>query len=212
MRALLTADGVRLEPENDAEAAELSAWGARLGDHMLMAERHVAGEAMRLTRLGRRADVCREPINITSTSPDPAARLMSNFGDASFEMDGEAYRSVESFWQGLKFSDPLDRRRIAALNGREAQAAGEAKGYGTHVTYAGAEIPVGTWAHWQLMERACRAKFAQCGEARAALLATGIRPLEHVLPRDSRAIPGVIMAEIWMRIRRDLQAGTTPEA
>jgi predicted NAD-dependent protein-ADP-ribosyltransferase YbiA (DUF1768 family) len=52
------------------------------------------------------------------------------------------------------------------------------------------------------MERACRAKFEQNAEARAALLATGDRPLTHVVRRDSTTIPGVIMAQIWMRIRK----------
>jgi predicted NAD-dependent protein-ADP-ribosyltransferase YbiA (DUF1768 family) len=60
---------------------------------------------------------------------------------------------------------------------------------------------VGTFEHWALMESACRAKFSQCVEAREALLATGERPLVHRVKRDSRAIPGVIMADIWMRIR-----------
>ena len=69
----------------------------------------------------------------------------------------------------------------------------------------GQEILVGTWAHWQLMERACRAKFAQNREATDALLSTGDRPLTHVVRRDSRTIPGVIMAAIWMRIRKDLR-------
>ena len=71
---------------------------------------------------------------------------------------------------------------------------------------AGQEIAVGTWAHWQLMEQACRAKFSQNEEARAALLATGWRPLVHVVRRDSKAIPGVIMADIWMRIRAELRS------
>jgi hypothetical protein len=57
------------------------------------------------------------------------------------------------------------------------------------------------------MERACRAKFAQHSESAAALLATGTRPLVHRMRRDSRTIPGVIMAEIWMRIRQDLIQG-----
>jgi predicted NAD-dependent protein-ADP-ribosyltransferase YbiA (DUF1768 family) len=59
------------------------------------------------------------------------------------------------------------------------------------------------------MHRACWAKFSTHAEAQAALLATGERPLVHRLRRDSRTIPGVIMAEIWMKIRRRLREGTT---
>jgi hypothetical protein len=62
---------------------------------------------------------------------------------------------------------------------------------------------------WRMQARdmaaACRAKFEQNEAARRALLATGTRPLEHRVKPDSRTIPGAIMAQIWMRIRDDLQ-------
>jgi predicted NAD-dependent protein-ADP-ribosyltransferase YbiA (DUF1768 family) len=57
------------------------------------------------------------------------------------------------------------------------------------------------------MKKACRAKFEQSAEANAALLATADRPLPHVVRHDSKTIPGVVMAEIWMRIRNDLRQG-----
>ena len=63
---------------------------------------------------------------------------------------------------------------------------------------------VGTRDHWCLMERACAAKFTQNEVARAALRDTGSRPLEHRLRRDSRTIPGAVMADIWMRLRAKL--------
>jgi predicted NAD-dependent protein-ADP-ribosyltransferase YbiA (DUF1768 family) len=69
----------------------------------------------------------------------------------------------------------------------------------------GETIATGTHAHWALMERACTAKFAQDARARRALLATGSRPLTHKVRGDSRTIPGVIMAAIWMRIRKRIQ-------
>jgi predicted NAD-dependent protein-ADP-ribosyltransferase YbiA (DUF1768 family) len=91
------------------------------------------------------------------------------------------------------------------LSGRQARKAGFEAAYGTTVNYAGETIPVGTWQHWALMERACTAKFTQNGDAREALMATGHRPLQHRMRRDSRSIPGVIMADIWMRIRGKLR-------
>jgi hypothetical protein len=58
------------------------------------------------------------------------------------------------------------------------------------------------------MRRGCRAKFAQHGPAREALLAAAPRPPVHRTRRDSETIPAVVMAEIWMGIRRRLlQAG-----
>jgi predicted NAD-dependent protein-ADP-ribosyltransferase YbiA (DUF1768 family) len=62
------------------------------------------------------------------------------------------------------------------------------------------------------MERACAAKFEQNGAARRALLSTGTRPLEHRMRRDSRTIPGAIMAEIWMRLRDRLAKMAASEA
>jgi predicted NAD-dependent protein-ADP-ribosyltransferase YbiA (DUF1768 family) len=73
------------------------------------------------------------------------------------------------------------------------------------VIYGGSEIPVGAYDHWQLMRRACRAKFEQNADARAALLGTGERPIIHVVKHDSRTIPGVIMASIWMALRKNLR-------
>jgi predicted NAD-dependent protein-ADP-ribosyltransferase YbiA (DUF1768 family) len=56
-----------------------------------------------------------------------------------------------------------------------------------------------------LMRRACKAKFEQNENARAALLGTGTRPLVHLVRPDSRTIPGVVMADIWMKLRADLR-------
>src|SRR5262249_38938650 len=125
---------------------------------------------------------------------------------APFELDGRSYQSVESFWQGLKFPHDADRRRLAMADGARARAEGETQGYGATISYETREIVVGTWPHWQLMDKACRAKFQQNTEARAALLATRERPLTHIVRRDSRTIPGVIMADIWMRIRKRLRS------
>ena len=151
-----------------------------------------------------------EPINVISDSPDPAVRPIGNFAAAPFDLDGHRYASVESFWQGLKFPDAADRARLAALDGARARAEGDRQGYGATVRYEGKDIAVGSPEHWALMERACRAKFEQNAAARAALLATGDRPLEHVVRHDSRAIPGLVMAGIWMRIRADLRRRSGP--
>ena len=85
-----------------------------------------------------------------------------------------------------------------------AKRAGEEAIPAESFKYEGQKITPGTYAHWKLMERACWAKFTQNEEAREALLATGKRPLTHVMRRDSTTIPGAIMSEIWTRIRTRL--------
>jgi predicted NAD-dependent protein-ADP-ribosyltransferase YbiA (DUF1768 family) len=206
MRAIFKGTTLVLVPETGEELTATAAWKAATAGHVLYLQAQ-AGEGLALTDLGARAEACREPINVVSTSADPAAKLISNFAATPFELDGEAFASVEGFWQGLKYDRPADRRRVAALTGGAALKAGEEQGYGPTVTYGGETIPVGTWGHWQLMEKACRAKFKQHAAAREALLSTGTRPLEHKVRRDSRTIPGVIMTAIWMRIRTELQRG-----
>lgn len=205
MRAVVKDHILVLIPETEEETAALSAWTAGRDGHVLHAAVPQSG-ALELRDLGPEADACREPINIISDSPDPAIRPIGNFATAPFELDGQRYMSVESFWQGLKFASPADRRRLAGYEGPRARAEGDTQGYGASVSYGGEEIPVGTWRHWRLMEQACRAKFTQNAEARAALLATGERPLQHIVHRDSKAIPGVVMADIWTRIRAALRA------
>lgn len=197
-----------LVAETAEEAVDLADWRSRHEDQVLLVTADASAEqgAVRLRGLGHRLEACRVPINVISSSSDPLARVISNLANTPFELDGRRYGSVESFWQGLKFESDEDRARIAALDGARARQEGTRRGYDDAVTYEGARIAVGTSDHWRLMERACRAKFEQSDEARLALLATGERPLVHVVRRDSRAIPGVVMAQIWMRIRDKLRA------
>lgn len=209
MRVLLKDNLIVLVPDTAEETAQIEAWKAAHRDHVFCLKAS-PGSSVELHDLGSRPEACREPINVVSTSADPNARTISNFATAPFELDGRRYRSVESFWQGLKFGDEANRGRLAALDGARAQAEGEKQGYGATVSYQGETVVVGTSAHWRLMERACQAKFEQDAQARAALLATGERPLIHVVRRDSTTIPGAIMAQIWMRIRKRIR-GTEPE-
>ncbi len=206
MKVILKDRMVILIPETPTERGDVSLWKELHVGHVL-AVAGDPGEGLALGDLGLRDDACREPINIASNAPHPAAKLVSNFGDAPFVLDGQDYASVESFWQSLKFEKNSDRRRIAALPGAHARNEGEDRGYGATVRYGETDIPVGTYEHWQLMRLACEAKFDQHFEAREALLSTGDRPLTHVVRRDSRTIPGVLMAEIWMRIRKKLREG-----
>lgn len=207
MKVILKGGLIVLIPETADETNDLGRWKAEHSDHALVVrpDRESGTQSLELHDLGPRLEACREPINVVSNSSSPIARAISNLAETPFEFDGRRYRSIESFWQGLKFPLEADRLRIADCEGPRALSEGSRQGYGKTVIYEGVEITVGTWEHWQLMERACRAKFEQHTDAREALLATGERPLVHIVRRDSRSIPGVIMAQIWVRIRRKLR-------
>ena len=148
-----------------------------------------------------------EPLNITFDATPMPLRLISNLAETAFKLDGRDYASVEGFWQGLKFAGAEDRVRFAGLAGHAAEKAGPKAEPGDRFVYEGREVVVGTVDHWALMERANRAKFEQDEDARAALLSTGTRSLVHTVVPDSRTIPGIVMADIWMRIRADLAKG-----
>jgi predicted NAD-dependent protein-ADP-ribosyltransferase YbiA (DUF1768 family) len=188
-----------LTAETASEFAELADWKARHAG-FVFALSSDQGEGASLSALGPRAEACHEPINVHGDNPDPRISIIANFAPTPFMLDGVRYACVEAFWQSLRF--PLEMRpQIALMDGPTAKRASFEQPYGTHVHYAGKAIPVGTHAHWTLMRRACLAKFEQNDNARMALLATGERPLEHRIRRDSTTIPGVIMADIWMALR-----------
>lgn len=204
MKALLKKGVIVLIPEEEDETETFAAWREATAEHVFVL-RAQPRDGTVLHDLGPREEACREPLNVGYRSPDWRIKLISNFAPTPFELDGRTYASVEGFWQGLKFPDEADRRRIAALVAGEAKRAGEAAVPSETFEYEGQRFHPGTHAHWKLMERACWAKFSQNEDARSALLATGARPITHVMRRDSTTIPGAIMAQIWMRIRARLQ-------
>jgi predicted NAD-dependent protein-ADP-ribosyltransferase YbiA (DUF1768 family) len=192
--------------ETAEEHAILVEW-AKEADGNVFVLNHQDQRTFRLTGLGPRPDACREPINVIFRSPDPMIRLISNLAHTSFELDGNVYASVEAFWQGLKFPDAERRRQISQLHGLEARGAGSDAEVSDTLIYDGRTIRVGTSDHWHLMYLACKAKFSQHEQACAALVSTKERPLIHKTRRDSRTIPGIVMADIWMRIRSTLAKG-----
>jgi predicted NAD-dependent protein-ADP-ribosyltransferase YbiA (DUF1768 family) len=201
---------VRLKPnllivtaESEDEVRELIEWAGQFDGHAFSLKLQ-DGQTFCLKGLGPQADACREPINVVSTSTDPDVQLISNFAHTPFELDGKTYASVEGFWQGLKFPDETKRREVGMLAGVPARGAAFDAPESEEFIYEGRTIRIGSPEHWRLMALACWAKFSQHEEAKRALLKTGERPLIHKTRRDSRTIPGVIMADIWMSVRRGL--------
>src|SRR5262245_23728784 len=130
MKTLLRPDCLVLVPDSDEEHAALAAWkSAHAGVAFAAIENSGAGAT--LTALGPIAEACREPINVTSDSPDPI-RLIANFAPTPFELDGMRYACVEAFWQSLRFPAG-ERARIAALAGALAKRESSKQPYGTHI-------------------------------------------------------------------------------
>lgn len=193
-----------LVAETGDDIAQVTRWGAGCDGHVFaLTVQH--DRTLLLRDLGPRPDACREPINVVSTAPDEAVRLISNLAHTPFRLHGREYASVEGFWQGLKFPDEESRRQIAQLHGKAAKLAAHRAPEAEVLAYQGARVRVGCPEHWALLRQACWAKFSQHDAARNALLGTGERPLTHRVRRDSQTIPGVVMADIWMGIRARLR-------
>jgi predicted NAD-dependent protein-ADP-ribosyltransferase YbiA (DUF1768 family) len=201
MRIVLKPDVIAVIGESAEDMAALRDFAAR-GLERVFALKMNDTVAFSLHDLGPRADACRTPINVISSNA--AYAQIGNLAHTPFELDGHRYASVEGFWQGLKTDDPLERARLAALHGPRAKAATKGWTVPERFTYAEREVRSGTADHWDLMYAACREKFRQNERARRVLRSTGTRPLEHRVRRDSRTIPGVVMADIWMRLRARL--------
>ncbi len=163
-----------------------------------------SGRGVALSLIGPEAEARRAPLNIVQSVAPPFAPI-SNLACAPFALHGRHYASIEGFWQGLKLPDAGERLAMAKLSGAEAKERGSRVDQPASFVYEGVTIAAGSPEHWALMRAACEAKFSQHHAARIALLATGERWLTHKVRRDSRTIPGAIMAEIWMRLRTRLQ-------
>lgn len=203
MRVIFKPGLLILATQTDEETAQFAAWRDATQGHVFYFDGGAAkGGALR--DLGPREDACREPINIVYDNAD-RWQPISNLAETPFLLRGKAYASIEGFWQGLKFTSEDDRRRVAALSGPAAKLAAPKGPVPETFCYDGRSYVTGAADHRALMLQACRAKFTQNIEARQALLSTGDRPLTHRVRRDSKTIPGAIMADIWMRIRRWLE-------
>ena len=191
-----------LLPETDSEL-QLIASMVEANENLIFQLQRTQ-ESISFVNLGAKEDACNIAINILYSSESDTAKLISNLGHTPFLMDDMQFESVEAFWQGLKF-EAHERADIAKMFGKEAKKMGSRVKYKKYVSYKGQKIRVGAPEHWELMNRACLHKFTQNQFAQKALLETGIRPLYHKPRRDSKTIPGPIMAGIWMDIRSKLR-------
>ncbi len=153
--------------------------------------------------------------------------LLSNFAETPFVFHGKRYRSVEGFWQMMKYPDgPSDPRanfpginwkftrgEVAQMVGFQAKTAGDLasenmKKMGIDwVTFEGRRMKYRTQEkgeHYDLIVEVTRAKIRQNPQARDVLLSTGglvLRPDHHQSPD---APPAWRYHEILMMIRTDL--------
>lgn len=162
-------------------------------------------------------------LNIYSKSKDPRGRLLSNFAVTPFELDGIQIRSLEGMLQGIKFPEGDARREQAfGTAGLAAKVLGRKATWTGMVFWNGSAIEFGSDEHRALLIRGLEAKFAQCAEAREALLATGDLTLVHRLAVFARrkktsnpssstktSLPNAKYCEALMAIRSRLRSSAS---
>jgi len=210
MRVIFKPGMLVVSPENEAERRAFSLWRDQARGHVLYFDGGT-DKGGALHDLGLREDACREPIDIASNQADARWRLVGNLAETPFILHARRYASVEGFWQSLKVESEADRDRVGGLWGQAARTALRDSPSPPNIVYGGQSYATGGPGHRRLMLLACRAKFDQHADARAALLSTGERPLIHRLRRDPQDIPGALMADIWMRIRGELRGAPREE-
>lgn len=151
----------------------------------------------------------------------------SNFEASSFELDGKKYASVEGFWQSLKYPEnekderakdntltwPHTRAEVEQLTAFEAKHAGDVASENMKklninwVTYQGKKINYDgkdPQAHYDLIERATRAKLKSSPQLQELLLKTGDLKLLPDHAQKQGSPPSYAYFDIYMKLRQEL--------
>lgn len=131
-------------------------------------------------RYARRMDDSAIDIRSTGTG---LALALSNLAPYPFVIDGMACGGMEGFLQGLKVADPAEQRALCRLTGRAAYEAGQLHDWKPAQTlwWQGAPIARASDAYQNLLDRGYQALCDQSEPFRAALVASGSRPLLHTV-------------------------------
>lgn len=203
------ANGQRVEIKPSGDKIITSPDGSRLTFRADGAVEHVGADGTQTVHAPKvRYAPHEKPLNVASMSVERIGRLMSNFSETPFVLDGVHYASVEGFYVSLLTQDDELRARLRAMAGREAKAEGRNLER-TQGWYAGAELALGGEAHVALIKRAIAAKLEQNPEIAEAFRLTHPRPIVHDTGRPERAgavFPASVFVRILTEFRDELRA------
>jgi hypothetical protein len=121
--------------------------------------------------------------------------LLSSWAPTPFELHGERFESIESFYHAIKYPSGSERRReIAAMSGDVAQHRAQHK-RGDSFTWQGCAVEVGSVEHAEVIAEAIVAKLDQNEAVRVALKETGHAPIEF--PYGVRGRNAIAQATPW---------------
>ncbi len=146
----------------------------------------------------------RKQVNIHADSKDWRARTISMTLNASFEMEGRYFFSVEGFIQGIKFPPGTKSRedaiRALSVTARKIGARAKRK----WIWWKGKQVRYGSKKHKEYIERAIRCRLRKDAHAQAALAACANVTIVCKPPRGERPIS--IRSAHFCAILRKLRA------
>jgi predicted NAD-dependent protein-ADP-ribosyltransferase YbiA (DUF1768 family) len=152
-----------------------------------------------------------KPLNVSSGAAEPIGKLLSNFAERPFVMDGARYASVEAFYQGLKWPELAKRAKIAGLCGKEAKYSARGAPKAETFEYEEKTYRFGGEEHHQLIKRAIRESLEQNPAIRDQFMETHPRPIEHKTGRPENpnsSFPGCIFTRILTELRVEFMRPT----
>ncbi len=157
---------------------------------------------------GERIEPPLSPADFAELSGIPNwRRLLSNFAESPFTLEGLRWLSVEHCFQAHKFREvspayffsfTLDSR--SELSRSLGAAVKRAGGRRAH-PLDGAARAAWERAKYPVQERALLAKYEQCAKHRRALLATGAAKLTHKPARSPKTIVELGLMRVRQRLR-----------
>ena len=165
------------------------------------------GDVVETTR-PRDLPLDQQPLNVSSMAHEEIGRLLSNFAERRFTFHGKPYRSVEAWYQGLKWPDESKRKVVAKLHGPAAKTARQRRAcLIATFTFDGLEylssVAPSTMS-WS--RRPSPPVLSRIREVLRYFLATFPRPVVHDTGRPERpgtALPGSKFARLLEEIREE---------
>ena len=152
-------------------------------------------------------------FNITSSSRDVRARLLSNFANYPFVIEKQHCASVEGFIQAIKYPHgSVERWRTFLQSGKTAKEASLPSPQ-SHIWWRGKQVAYGSEQHHALIERAIVQKCMQNEICMRALLNTDDLTLLHDTgARESphTSLPASTFCDILTKLRTKLQQHSKP--
>lgn len=152
---------------------------------------------------------CFGSADIYMTSDKPWNRL-SHLYDNGFSIGDTEFTSMESFLQGIKFKNIQRQAEVFKMTGKDAKRAGKHHNLWKitgNLYYKGTRFKRNSEDYQLILDSVYYSLYEQNAEFRHALIATGLRSLEHSLGKKSKRATVLTREEYLFRLNllRDIE-------